>query len=149
MTRTALSTLVTVMAAVLLLPSSVGGVGPDYSPPPGVLNPHVTQSNVGSTICVRGWTATVRPPLAYTAKLKRAQIHERHLPGGPSDYEEDHFIPLELGGHPTDPRNLWPEPWPEAKRKDRWEFGLNRAVCADRMMLAAAQRKIADPSLWR
>jgi hypothetical protein len=26
-------------------------------------------------------------------------------------YEEDHFISLELGGHPRDPKNLWPEMW--------------------------------------
>ena len=26
-------------------------------------------------------------------------------------YEEDHLIPLEDGGDPTDPRNLWPEPY--------------------------------------
>ena len=29
---------------------------------PGSLNPDVTQATIGSTICVRGWTATVRPP---------------------------------------------------------------------------------------
>jgi len=33
------------------------------------------------------------------------------LTGHAADYEEDHFIPLEVGGHPKDPRNLWPEPW--------------------------------------
>src|SRR2546423_12246170 len=27
-----------------------------------------------------------------------------------SDYEEDHFLALELGGAPRDPRDLWPEP---------------------------------------
>jgi hypothetical protein len=26
-------------------------------------------------------------------------------------YEEDHLSPLEDGGNPTDPRNLWPEPF--------------------------------------
>ncbi|MBV8598859.1 MAG: hypothetical protein JO017_08565, partial [Actinobacteria bacterium] len=29
---------------------------------PGATNPDVTQATIGSTICVRGWTATVRPP---------------------------------------------------------------------------------------
>lgn len=91
MTKTAFSTLTAVFATVFLFPSSVAGVGPDYLPPPGALNPKVTQANIGSTICIRGWTATVRPPLSYTAKLKPKQIREQHLPGGPSDYEEDHF----------------------------------------------------------
>jgi hypothetical protein len=26
-------------------------------------------------------------------------------------YEKDHLIPLEAGGNPVDPRNLWPEPF--------------------------------------
>ncbi|MGW4994883.1 hypothetical protein ACWEQ3_46110 [Streptomyces mirabilis] len=35
---------------------------PDSSCTPGSYNPNVTQSNIHSTICVSGWTATVRPP---------------------------------------------------------------------------------------
>lgn len=139
-------------AFALMLSMAAGPVVaavPDYAPPPGALNPSVVQSNIGTTICVRGWTKTVRPPLAYTATLKREQMRARRLPGSPADYEEDHLIPLELGGHPRDPRNLWPQPLGQAKRKDRWELSLNRAVCAGAMPLAAAQHKIADPALWR
>jgi len=133
----------------LLIASLVpAGVAPDYSPPPGAYNPAVTPANIGQTVCVRGWTRMIRPPLSYTAALKREQIHARRLPGRTSEYQEDHFIPLELGGHPTAPQNLWPQPLGQAKRKDRWELGLNRAVCASRMSLADARRKIADPSLW-
>jgi len=142
----------TILTFVIVLSVAVGALGaaaPDYAPPPGALNPSVTQSNIGTTICVRGWTKTVRPPLAYTSKLKSEQMRQRGLPGSMADYKEDHFIPLELGGHPTDPRNLWPQPIGQAKRKDRWELGLNRAVCAGRMTLGAAQHKIADPGLWR
>ena len=137
--------------AIVVAPAAwpASGTDPDYTPPPGALNPQVTQSNIGSTICVRGWTRTVRPPLSYTSKLKREQMRQRHLPGTSADYEEDHFIPLELGGHPTDSRNLWPEPLEQAHRKDRWELALNRGVCAGRMTLAAAQHKITDPTLWR
>jgi len=43
---------------------------PDPSCTPGVTNPAVTQSTIGSTICVSGWTATVRPPTSYTNPLK-------------------------------------------------------------------------------
>ena len=136
-----------VVAIVPALPA--WAADPDYSLPPGALNPNVTQANIGVTICLRGWTRTVRPPLAYTSHLKRKQMRERHLPGTPADYQEDHFIPLELGGAPYDPRNLWPQRLAQAHRKDQWELGLNRAVCAGRMTLIAAQHKIADPSLWR
>ena len=59
---------------------------------PGSLNPDVTQATIGSTICVRGWTATVRPPSSYTSPLKLEQMPEYgesgpavRLPGGPPD----------------------------------------------------------------
>lgn len=79
---------------------------------PGAFNPSVTQATIGSTICVSGWTATVRPPASYTTGLKIQQIvqygyGDTHT----SSYEEDHLIPLELGGAPSDARNLWPEPY--------------------------------------
>ena len=122
---------------------------PDYSPPPGALNPQVTQANIAQTICVPGWTRSIRPPAEYTHQLKRRQIAERHLPGRLSDYEEDHLIPLNLGGHPTSPDNLWPQPIQEAQAKDKLEYALNRAVCAGRMTLAAAQQKIKEPRNWR
>ncbi|MGW4529241.1 hypothetical protein [Amycolatopsis sp. NPDC004378] len=34
---------------------------PDPACTPGALNPDVTQASIGSTICVSGWTATIRP----------------------------------------------------------------------------------------
>jgi hypothetical protein len=70
------------------------------TPPPGALNPDLTQATIHQTICVRGWTRTVRPPYAYTNALKHRQIAERHLPGGMHDYQEDHLVPLDLGGDP-------------------------------------------------
>lgn len=52
------------------------------------------------------------------------------LPGTTADYQEDHLISLELGGNPTDPQNLWPEPWTQARRDDRWENRWRAHVCA-------------------
>jgi hypothetical protein len=49
--------------------------------------------------------------------------------GSPSDYEEDHFIPLELGGAPKNPKNLWPEPHSQSKLSDPLETQLKRKVC--------------------
>ena len=110
--------------------------------PAGATNPAVTQANIGETICVMGWTKTIRPPRSYTSRLKRMQIREQGLPGRMSDYEEDHLIPLELGGNPTDERNLWPQPIDQAIAKDRQERQLNREVCRHRMSLRAAQAAI-------
>src|SRR5581483_3255450 len=41
---------------------------------PGVLDPDVTQATIHSTICVRGWTSTIRPPVEYTNELKLRQM---------------------------------------------------------------------------
>ena len=43
---------------------------------PGEINPDVTQGNISSTVCVRGWTKTVRPPAFYTNRLKRIQLRQ-------------------------------------------------------------------------
>ena len=59
----------------------------------------------------------------------------------PERYQEDHLISLELGGDPTDPRNLWPEPYPRAAAVDRIENDLNAQVCSGALSLAEAQRK--------
>ncbi len=108
---------------------------------PGALNPEVTQATIRTTICVRGWTRTVRPPSSYTSSLKLAQLRRFGLRGPPSAYQEDHLISLELGGNPTDPRNLWPEPYPRAARVDRIENELNADVCSGRLTLAEAQAR--------
>jgi hypothetical protein len=106
---------------------------------PGVLNPDVTQASIKQTICVPGWTRTVRPPVDYTNALKAKQMRVYHELGSPSDYQEDHLISLELGGNPTDPRNLWPEPYPRAAQVDEIENDLNAKVCSGALSLADAQ----------
>jgi hypothetical protein len=106
-----------------------------------VLNPAVTQATLSSTVCRKGWTRTVRPPVSYTNELKRRGIAQYRLRGPPSAFQEDHLISLELGGNPTDPRNLWPEPYPRAAAVDRIENELNDRVCSGSLTLADAQRR--------
>jgi len=108
---------------------------------PGALNPEVTQAMIRSTICVRGWTKTVRPPVEYTDALKVKQMREYGESGSTSQYQEDHLISLELGGDPTDTRNLWPEPIKRALVVDQIENELNRKVCEGSLRLAEAQRR--------
>src|SRR5919109_135468 len=86
------------------------GALPDPSCTPGVANPDVVQGNIAVTICRVGWTATIRPPVDYTDPLKLRQMQAYGETGSPADYEEDHLIPLELGGDPRAEGNLWPEP---------------------------------------
>lgn len=109
---------------------------------PGALNPDVTQETIGKTICVAGWTRTIRPPASYTSDVKRRQLGRYGYADDPSQVIEDHLVPLELGGAPRDERNLWPQPTGESRIKDREENGLHDAVCAGLTSLADAQTKI-------
>ena len=125
---------------------------PDPARTPGATNPEITQENIRETICNPRWsTRSVRPDESYTHRLKVEQISEYgYADSRLRDYEEDHFIPLELGGNPTDPRNLWPEPFetsiPDggAHAKDKVENYLHAEVCAGSLTLEQAQREISE-----
>jgi hypothetical protein len=112
---------------------------------PGLINPAVTQLNIRSTICVSGWTATVRPPVSYTNKLKYNQLHSGYNLDGDlnmKDYEEDHIVPLEVGGNPSSPLNLFPEPRNIARGsylKDQLENRMHQLVCSGQLSLKSAQ----------
>jgi hypothetical protein len=133
------------------LPQGIQRVGPASLYPaagrtPGFPNPTITQSNISQNICNPNWsTSSIRPPSSYTTNLKKQQMQQWGLSGSPAGYEEDHFISLELGGNPTDPRNLWPEPYlpkPGAREKDQVENYLHKQVCSGAMTLLQAQRAI-------
>lgn len=132
-----------VVAFVLVLTqrASVPAVVADPVRTPGVLNPDVRQATIGTTICVHGWTRSVRPPTEYTNALKLRQMRAYGESGPASAFQEDHLISLELGGHPTDPRNLWPEPYPRAAQVDAIENELNAQVCGGSLTLAQAQER--------
>jgi hypothetical protein len=118
------------------------GVLPDPNCTPGAINPNVTQENIQLTICVSGYTKTIRPSVSYTDKLKAQQMNEYGYNDSIRLHEEDHLVSLELGGSPDDPKNLWPEPGASPNPKDKVENFLHAAVCADRITLHAAQLRI-------
>jgi hypothetical protein len=134
-----------VLAAVLLLdrPHPQTRLRADPTLTPGALNPAVTPATLAQTVCIPGWTATIRPPTEYTNHLKTVQLAQYGFSGAPADYQEDHFISLGLGGNPTDPRNLWPEPWPRARAVDTVERDLHDKLCRGRLSLAEVQHRIA------
>lgn len=80
---------------------------------PGAINPDVTQATIGKTICVPGWTAKIRPPVAYTNLLKTSQMIEYGETGLPSELEEDRLINLGIGGAAGSP-----QPVPAANEPD-------------------------------
>jgi hypothetical protein len=129
---------------------AAGVVLPNRTRTPGALNPMVTQGNIDSTICVSGWTSTVRPSSSVTTALKKSQLASGYAYRGdlnPSNYEEDHLISLELGGSPSSPKNLWPEPYAASRgahTKDTVENKLHALVCSRQVTLATAQQAIAS-----
>ena len=117
---------------------------PDPTCTPGAVDPRVTQDDVGSTICTRGYSRGVRPAESVTEPIKRERMAAYGIHAPLSQYELDHLVPLELGGAST-VQNLWPEPWggDGAHVKDDLENALHDRVCAGTLDLATAQRAIA------
>jgi hypothetical protein len=129
-----------------ILNAAAGLVLPDPGCTPGAIDPAVTQANISSTICKKGWTATVRAPEDQTRAFKKislaayGQSYSRLT-------ELDHFLPLELGGS-NSVSNLWPEPNDATATsvnnpKDGVEDSLNHAVCRHQVTLKAAQYAMA------
>jgi hypothetical protein len=120
---------------------------PDPNCTPGAINLNVTQDNLQSTICLSGYTSAIRPSVSYTNDLKIQQIQEYGYSNtDPKNYEEDHLVPLELGGNPTSPLNLWPEPRDlilNAGQKDHVENAAHAMVCSNKLSLISAQEQIA------
>jgi hypothetical protein len=136
---------------------------PDAEKNPGAIEPKVTQDNIADNICNKEFlTSSVRPPSSYTKKLKEQQmadiygdtVHQEmeDLGGANYDedkcvshsdntrcYEEDHIVSLQNGGAPSDPRNLFPEPYTTtvdgdrvgAREKDKVENYVHNGICLD------------------
>lgn len=119
------------------------GLLPDPTCTPGAVDPNVTQANIDQTICITGYTKTVRPPVGYTDNLKAQQMAAYGFTDTIRQHEEDHLIPLEVGGSPADPHNLWPEPGNSPNPKDKVEDFLHAEVCSGRVSLQDAQKRIA------
>jgi Protein of unknown function (DUF3761) len=120
------------------------GVLPDRRCSPGAYDSAVTQANIQSTICVSGYTATVRkvPASEKSAVYKEYGIAHH----APYSYEVDHIVSLELGGS-NSIANLYPEAYANpngARVKDRLENAMHAAVCAGTLALKTAQREISS-----
>lgn len=116
---------------------------PDPRCTPGAIRSGVSLA----TICAFGYSPSVRPPESFTEPLKLAQMRAYGLPRSPSAYEEDHLVPLSIGGAGRDPRNLWPEPRTgpnNAEQKDRLETWAARMACTRRIPLSRLQHEMAS-----
>ena len=143
----ALLTLLT--ACSTMGPAPLAPVSPpaqEQSIPPEVLNPDVRQETIGQTICVAGYTTSIRPSTNYTNGIKAKLIRDKGLAASAAnEYELDHHLPLALGGHPRNPRNLVLQPWAGeegARKKDRLERKLQALVCSGALLLKTARQEI-------
>jgi hypothetical protein len=122
-----------------------------YAQPITALNPDVKQDTIAQTICVSGYTKTVRPATVYTNDVKKKLMREQGIDWkSRADYELDHIIPLALGGHPRSLDNLVLQHWEGtdgAKRKDKLEVKLQCLVCTGTLLLDDARADIYQD--WR
>ena len=110
----------------------------------GATNPAVTQADIAQTICVKGWTATIRPTRREAWSLKRNLLQGRKAKG----LILDHVVPLEVGGAPRDLANLQLQTRAAATRKDRIENRIHREVCAGTMTLQSGQATFLGDHSW-
>lgn len=115
-----------------------GGL-PDPRCTPGSVYPRATRA----VICRSGYSKAVRnvPESVKTRVYAAYGITDR----GGGRYEVDHLVPLEGGGS-NSVANLFPQranPRPGFHEKDRLENAMHDGVCAGRLGLADAQRRIA------
>ena len=112
------------------------------------LNPDVDEDTIDATICVSGYTKSVRPATSYTNGVKKRLLREAGIDEARiGDYELGHIVPLALGGHPRKLSNLMLQPWEGAhgaKSKDGLEVRLQSLVCRGKLDLTDAQVCIAQ-----
>ena len=122
--------------------------------PDSALTPGEAVTTDAAVICRPGYATNIRPEGALWRQLKEEAYARYGLPRGhrtfvnqsgvrQAAYQVDHLVPLELGGSPTDLRNLWPQPIVAAKQKDEIENELHDFVCSGQMSLRQAQTAIA------
>lgn len=97
------------------------------------INADVTQDNIHQTVCVAGYTESIRPPISYTQEYEREN-------GGGIDTVVDHKLPMCAGGNPTDYANLQLQYKAESYRKDIAERLVCKLLCEGKLTLIQAQR---------
>ena len=107
--------------------------------------------HIGRTICNESWVAAasrVRPPPSTRGKL----LIEYRLPGNPVTYTVAHVIPVQDGGSPTSPQNLYPlalTGYGGQETHTAVAKRLNDEICDHRITVAQAARTLKDDWLSR
>lgn len=137
------------LALAIFSAAATAGDLPDLNLTPGATDPEVNESNIKESICRVthfSWEEGHMPPPSFLESIKKEQLKlYGYTDGSVKHYQMDHLIPLSLGGHPTDPKNIWPQllitKW-SARRKDYLEEILHDKVCKGELKLQDAQEQI-------
>jgi hypothetical protein len=135
-----------ILALALFTAQAYAADLPDPNLTPGATDPEVTEANIKESICKVThftWTEGHAPPASFLENLAQEQIKQYgYADTTVKHYQMDHLIPLSLGGHPTDAKNIWPQlllaKW-SARRKDYLEEILHDKVCKGELGLKEAQ----------
>lgn len=111
----------------------------------GLATSEVTQTNIDKTICVPGWTSTIRPPATIARAIKVHMMNTQSIPiDRLGEYQLDHIVPLCLGGDPESLDNLQLQHNHDAKIKDKMERKICCMVCSGQVKLSEARKQIED-----
>lgn len=135
-----------IIALTLIAAAAQAGDLPDPNLTPGATDPEVSEANIKDSICKVThftWTEGHMPPASFLAPIEKDLIKQYgYQDDNLKHYQADHLIPLSLGGHPTDPKNIWPQvlltKW-SARRKDYLEQIMHEKVCKGEVSLKDAQ----------
>jgi hypothetical protein len=120
-----------------------GAIASDPSCAPGKLNPAAT-ANIAQTVCNPAWVAAaskIQPPPTTLDKL----LIENQLPGNPVTFTLARVIPVEDGGSPTSPLNLYPLPLNGFGGQQTQTLVANRLhneICSHKITIAQAAKTL-------
>ena len=114
--------------------------------PNAAVTPGLTRGLDQKTVCSTKWGKDAR----HVTEAMKRQVAKNYgidrktivAYGKGVCCEFDHLISRELGGA-DDVKNLWPQPWADAKKKDVLENWLHRQVCNGGLSLTVVQNDIA------
>lgn len=127
-----------IFAAALVLRAVAAAAAelPDPDRTPGEANPVLTREVLCAASFRTGPYRNVSPALKREIY---ASYGKKPVKG--KCCEMDHLIAIEDGGS-NSRKNLWPQPWNEARIKDQLENRLHKLVCSGAISLEEAQTAI-------
>lgn len=119
-----------------LLVLAIFASSPDPVLTPGKVDASVTKEVICST--------RTRDRRKVTKKMRIEVARRYGVPYDSGKFETDHRAPLCAGGA-NDIENLWPQPWSEAREKDKIEVRTCRQLCRGEITLEQAQAVFLKP----